>query len=281
MVYYRRKTTTRRYVRRRAAPYRRPATIKKAKGYVGKVTPTTLARYVKRAINSHDEVKHSYGELTDTDGDFVKSGGLTDRIGTILPTHGWVGPELIHSNNILIGPSDNNRLGNKIRVKNFYVDVVYTPYFSDDTDVSAPQDVHVMLYRNKIENNGEGLLDIKRYGPNSTFLDGTLLKDMLQFNKEYFDIYYHSWKKAIYVPSSGTNDINNTAKFSLKWRIPITKHCKRLTFQKSDGPEGETFPTNHKFYLAVWSTLENNNVPSTPKNIGKVYSTCFIDYTDA
>lgn len=122
-----------------------------------------------------------------------------------------------------------------------------------------------------------GLAELMQFQNTSQAQTGSLLREQYPFNTELFSVKKHIVRNMVYVPASGTNDINNATKFSQTMTVNITDFMP-TNWRYDDNDSGT--PENAHLYFACWLTPMNDNLAVVGSNLANIVWTQSLYYTD-
>lgn len=229
---------------------------------------TKLQKLIRKEINKAQELKST--TMIGTSGSSIKTGGVDDLFST-----GYVSRDLC-AVSIDQGTGVSDRIGNKILIKSNKLKITVNSLYLEQN--SAPFRLHIVFYRNRnFNSSATGLAELMQFENTALSQNGTLLREQYPFNKDVFEIKKHIVKRMVYVPATGTNDINNATRFSYTMSVDISKYCPAV-WRFDDNDAGT--PENSHLFFCCYIVPENDNVPAGLNLCNIVWSQT-VNFTDS
>lgn len=251
-----------------------------------------LTKPVKKAINRMisrtEEVKWAPNL---TLADRVVVGGMGLRYNGTTNLNGWSsGPSQINGILPLIpqGVSESDRVGNKIRVKNFKVK--FSLKADPTTDASStvnynpfrgvPFLVRVIVYRHRYADDDYSQNNILQAGSTSLDLSGNVDDYFKPYNKDEYKIYYSKQFQMIASTHSNVNGVIADNTLSGKQSY-ITRTCNIKIPKILRYNDNTTVATNAGMYMAVAVCNTDGTAIANTQHRVTVNAESYLSFTDS
>lgn len=237
-----------------------------------------LLSLIKREIGKDIEVKSTIVSVASAS--TIVGTGLEYDVATAITSDGYYyGDNLWNFPTLSAGTDIGNRIGNRIDVKSCVLTMVLTPLYN--AGITSPFDIHILICRarNKIDIPPDQMNQFLRVANTQTNITGALLNSTYPFDKDYLRVYKHKKILCVYIPAVGTNDINNSLKFSHTWKCDLSRWCKNIHF----GNDLTTEPTNSAahMYLLAWIVPQNGVAVPPGSDVVRIDGSITLRFTDA
>lgn len=245
-----------------------------------KSTGKSLKAMINRAVNRTEEKKESNLYSLNQPLPSVAAAGWTGSSISIAPSStGFVIPN---------GTGQGNRIGNIIRTKRAFVKgILHQNAYSATNLQPLPVQVRMLIFKDKFNKSGQPAavaLDLFQTGSTSIGPQNDLVDQILDINKDRYQVYHDSVMKLGFAAYNGTGTLpdfqgftNNDFSLNCEFNIDITDFLpKRIMYNDTSAA-----PMNDNLWMIFIPSVATGSILPAASTLVNMSWSATYEYTDA